>query len=115
MRSEGDRYFGQYHKRSQIHGNRPQNLGGCGSVDFNVTQQGYWNDEGKQRSLNAGYHGRIGRVNYSVSYPRTRSPDWDASCRVLHSPLSRPLVRVLSNFHLQTDRPSHTTQRCCTR
>lgn len=33
-----------------------------------MTQQDYWNVDGKENSLSAGYHGHIGRVNYSVAY-----------------------------------------------
>lgn len=33
-----------------------------------MTQQDYWNVDGKENSLSAGYHGHIGRVNYSIAY-----------------------------------------------
>lgn len=38
-----------------------------------MTQQDYWNVDGKENSLSAGYHGHIGRVNYSVAYTDEKS------------------------------------------
>lgn len=111
MRSDADSSYSQYHKRSQIQGNVTQQLGAWGSVYFNVTQQDYWNDEGKQRSLNAGYNGRIGRVNYSVAYTWTKSPEWDESDRLLSFSMSIPLGRVWSNYHLTTDQHGRTNQQ----
>ncbi|EJE9487844.1 outer membrane usher protein LpfC [Salmonella enterica] len=111
VRSDADSSYSQYHKRSQIQGNVTQQLGAWGSVYFNVTQQDYWNDEGKQRSLNAGYNGRIGRVNYSVAYTWTKSPEWDESDRLLSFSMSIPLGRVWSNYHLTTDQHGRTNQQ----
>ncbi len=86
MRSDADSSYSQYHKRSQIQGNVTQQLGAWGSVYFNVTQQDYWNDEGKQRSLNAGYNGRIGRVNYSVAYTGRKARSGMRAIVYCHSP-----------------------------
>ncbi|MFP1592409.1 fimbria/pilus outer membrane usher protein [Escherichia coli] len=63
VRSDADSDYCRYHKRSQIQGNITQQLGDYGSVYFNMTQQDYWNVDGKENSLSAGYHGHIGRVN----------------------------------------------------
>lgn len=68
VRSDADSDYRRYHKRSQIQGNITQQLGDYGSVYFNMTQQDYWNVDGKENSLSAGYHGHIGRVNYSIAY-----------------------------------------------
>ncbi|MEP8850848.1 outer membrane usher protein LpfC (plasmid) [Enterobacter hormaechei] len=111
VRSDADSSYSQYHKRSQIQGNVTQQLGTWGSVYFNVTQQDYWNDEGKQRSLNAGYNGRIGRVNYSIAYTWTKSPEWDESDRLLSFSMSIPLGRMWSNYHLTTDQHGRTNQQ----
>ena len=111
VRSDADSTYSQYHKRSQIQGNLTQQLGAYGSVYFNVTQQDYWNDQGKQRSLNAGYNGRIGRVNYSIAYTWTKSPEWDENDRLWSFSMSIPLGRVWSNYHLTTDQHGQTTQQ----
>lgn len=111
VRSDADSTYSQYHKRSQIQGNITQQLGTYGSIYFNATQQDYWNDQGKQRSVNAGYNGRIGRVSYSVAYTWTKSPEWDESDRLWSFSLSIPFGRVWSNYHLTSDQHGRTTQQ----
>lgn len=111
VRSDADSDYSKYHKRSQIQGNVTQQLGAYGSVYLNATQQDYWNEQGKQRSINAGYNGRIGRVNYSIAYSWTKSPEWDESDRLLSFSMSIPLGRMWSNYHLTTDQHGQTTQQ----
>lgn len=111
VRSEADSTYDRYHKRSQIQANVTQQLGSYGSVYFSANQQEYWGDEGKQRSVNAGYNGRIGRVSYSIAYTWTKSPEWDESDRLWSFSLSVPLGRVWSNYHLTTDQRGRTSQQ----
>lgn len=91
VRSDADSDYRRYHKRSQIQGNITQQLGDYGSVYFNMTQQDYWDVDGKENSLSAGYHGHIGRVNYSVAYTWTRSPEWEEDDRLWSFSVSIPL------------------------
>ncbi len=111
VRNDAGSDSANYHKRSQIQANVSQQMGSYGSVYVNATQQDYWNDEGKQRSINAGYNGRIGRVNYSVAYSWTKSHDGRESDRLWSFSLSVPLGRVWSNYHLTTDQHGRTLQQ----
>lgn len=111
VRSDAGSDSANYHKRSQIQANVSQQMGSYGSVYVNATQQDYWNDEGKQRSINAGYNGRIDRVNYSVAYSWTKSHDGHESDRLWSFSLSVPLGRVWSNYHLTTDQHGRTLQQ----
>ncbi|ECY8158493.1 fimbria/pilus outer membrane usher protein, partial [Salmonella enterica subsp. enterica serovar Typhi] len=51
------------------------------------------------------------RVNYSVAYTWTKSPEWDESDRLLSFSMSIPLGRVWSNYHLTTDQHGRTNQQ----
>ncbi|STI81979.1 Outer membrane usher protein lpfC precursor [Escherichia coli] len=64
-----------------------------------MTQQDYWNVDGKENSLSAGYHGHIGRVNYSVAYTWTRSPEWEEDDRLWSFSVSIPLGGVEQLSH----------------
>ncbi|HEB1299566.1 TPA: outer membrane usher protein LpfC [Escherichia albertii] len=111
VRSGADSDYSRYHKRSEIQGNLTQQLGAYGSVYFNMTQQDYWNNDGKQLSLSTGYNGRIGRVNYSLAYSWNKNPGWDGSDRLWSLNFSIPLGRAWSNYRLTTDQDGRTTQQ----
>ncbi len=111
VRSDADSDYRRYHKRSQIQGNITQQLGDYGSVYFNMTQQDYWNVDGKENSLSAGYHGHIGRVNYSVAYTWTRSPEWEEDDRLWSFSVSIPLGGAWSSYRMTTDQNGKTSQQ----
>lgn len=111
VRSDADSDYRRYHKRSQIQGNITQQLGDYGSVYFNMTQQDYWNVDGKENSLSAGYHGHIGRVNYSIAYTWTRSPEWDEDDRLWSFSLSIPLGGAWGSYRMTTDQNGKTSQQ----
>ncbi|HDR2892704.1 TPA: outer membrane usher protein LpfC [Enterobacter asburiae] len=111
VRSDADSDSSRYHKRSQIQGNVTQQLGAYGSVYFNMSQQDYWNVDGKQNSVSAGYNGHIGRVNYSIAYSWTRSPEWDNGDRLWSFNISVPLGRAWSSYRMTTDQDGRTSQQ----
>lgn len=111
VRSGADSDYSRYHKRSEIQGNLTQQLGTYGSVYFNMTQQDYWNDNGKRLSLSTGYNGRIGRVNYSIAYSWNKSPEWDENDQLWSFNISIPLGRAWSNYRVTTDQDGRTTQQ----
>lgn len=111
VRSGADSDYGRYHKRSEIQGNLTQQLGTYGSVYFNMTQQDYWNDDGKRLSLATGYNGRIGRVNYSIAYSWNKSPEWDENDQLWSFNVSIPFGRAWSNYRVTTDQDGRTTQQ----
>lgn len=111
VRSGADSDYSRYHKRSEIQGNLTQQLGAYGSLYFNMTQQDYWNDDGKQLSLSTGYNGRIGHVSYSIAYSWNKNPGWDESDRLWSLNLSIPLGQAWSSYRLTTDQNGRTTQQ----
>lgn len=76
-----------------------------------MTQQDYWNVDGKENSLSAGYHGHIGRVNYSVAYTWTRSPEWEEDDRLWSFSVSIPLGGAWSSYRMTTDQNGKTSQQ----
>ena len=76
-----------------------------------MTQQDYWNDDGKRLSLATGYNGRIGRVNYSIAYSWNKSPEWDENDQLWSFNVSIPFGRAWSNYRVTTDQDGRTTQQ----
>lgn len=111
VRSDTSSDINRYHKRSQIQGNLTQQLGDFGSAYANITQQDYWNVSGKQNSLSAGYNGHIGRVNYSIAYTWSQSPEWDEDDRLWSFNISVPLGRAWSSYNMTTDLHGKTSQQ----
>ncbi|MCZ5067707.1 fimbria/pilus outer membrane usher protein, partial [Escherichia coli] len=80
-------------------------------VYFNMTQQDYWNVDGKENSLSAGYHGHIGRGNYSVASTWTRRPEWEEDDRLWSFSVSIPLGGAWSSYRMTTDQNGKTSQQ----
>lgn len=110
-RSDADSNYARYHKRSQIQGSVSQQLEGIGSLYVSYTQQDYWNDQGKQRSVSAGFNGRWGPVNYGISYAWNQNPDYDNDDRLLSFNISYSFGRMWSNYRVTTDQDGHTRQQ----
>jgi len=111
VRAQADSDYARYHQRSQLQGNLTQQLGDYGSVFFNATLQDYWQDEGNQRTVSAGYNGRFSSVSWSVSYSYSRSPDYNDADQMLSLSFSLPLGRAWSSYRMTSDQDGRTSQQ----
>ncbi len=89
-------YFNLYdNKRQRIQVNISQRLGDIGALYLTGSRQTYWNRRGSSESLQAGFSGMVGTVNYSVSFNQTRNTGLSQTDRSLYLTLSVPLERWL--------------------
>lgn len=75
-----------------------------------MTQQDYWNVDGKENSLSAGYHGHIGRVNYSVAYTDEKSGMGRRRSLVVIQYFD-PSGGAWSSYRMTTDQNGKTSQQ----
>ncbi|WP_051711388.1 fimbria/pilus outer membrane usher protein [Andreprevotia chitinilytica] len=76
--------------RDRIETNISQNLGGAGAMYASFTQQGYWNQGGKDRTLQLGYSNSYKKIPYSLNLSFDRRADGSSS-RMISLNVSIPL------------------------
>jgi outer membrane usher protein len=90
-------YYNLYNsKRTQIQANISQQMGDFGSLYLSGSRQTYWNTGNDTTSLQTGYSGTAGAVNYSLSWGYSKVTNQPHSDRQLNLSLSVPLSAFTS-------------------
>ncbi|MBS1204905.1 MAG: fimbrial biosis outer rane usher protein [Proteobacteria bacterium] len=85
-------YYNLYtNKRSKIQASISQRVGELGSAYLSGIRQTYWNRSGSSDSLQAGFNGSLGKVNYGLSWSYNRGGELGTTERSLYLSLSVPL------------------------
>ncbi|OTA17304.1 outer membrane usher protein FimD [Xenorhabdus vietnamensis] len=87
--------FSRFNKRNRLQLQVNQTLGDFGSVSVTALQQDYWQQKGRERSLNAGYHISRQGVNYSLNYTYNLNPGSSKHEQMFALAISVPLDRWL--------------------
>nr|WP_154325209.1 fimbria/pilus outer membrane usher protein [Pantoea sp. 201603H] len=103
------RWRAQHNKRSRAQLNVNQSLGGYGSLYLSAYQQQYWGISGRENSLNFGYSGSAGAVNYTLNYAWSESPYYSQKDKVVSLAVQIPFDRFLptSWLNLSASNASH--------
>lgn len=99
----GDYFNIQNNKRSKVQIDLTQNLmgGEWGSLSFSGYQQDYWNEEGYERNLSAGYSTSWNGISWTLMYTYTESADTETdNNQQLALNVSIPLSRWLPNAYI---------------
>jgi len=94
-RPVSDWYNLKDNRRERMELNISQRTGGNGSLYFTGSRQTFWNARGASMSLQAGYNGSLGPVNYSLGYSESYSPAQHRTDRGMNLSLSVPLASLL--------------------
>lgn len=95
-RPGSDYYNLENNKRAKLHASISQQIGSVGSVYLSGVRQTYWNSA-ENDSLQAGFSGSVGRVNYSLSYSYAKGSSQPVSDRSIFLSMTMPLDSLLSN------------------
>lgn len=90
-RSYSDYYNLYNNKRAKIQATVSQRVGDNGSLFLTGVRQTYWNTSGQYDSLQAGYNGALGQVNYSLNYSYNKQAGLSTADNSLFLSLSVPL------------------------
>lgn len=94
-RPVSDWYDLKDNRRERMELNISQSTGGDGSLYFTGSRQTFWNTRGASTSLQAGYNGSLGPVNYSLGYIESYSPTQKRTDRGMNLSLSVPLESLV--------------------
>ncbi|MCK7453010.1 fimbria/pilus outer membrane usher protein [Enterobacter chengduensis] len=83
-------------RRSRLQVNVSQRLGDWGSAYMNTYQQDYWDMDGYERSVSAGFSSSWRDISWSLNYSFTRTPGADSDRQMAFS-VSIPFSRLLPN------------------
>ncbi|MCS3430462.1 fimbria/pilus outer membrane usher protein [Klebsiella sp. BIGb0407] len=94
-----------YNKKSRAQVTLNQNLLDYGSVYLSAYSQNYWNKNGSEKNIIAGYNGYAGKVSYGLNYSYISSPNERSSDHLLAMNFSLPFdafdspSRITSSFN----------------
>lgn len=89
-------YYSLYNnRRGRLQANISQRLGSLGSLYLTGVRESYWNTSGVTESLQTGFSGRLGKVNYSLTYSLNRNAGISGTDRATFLSLSVPLSSLL--------------------
>ncbi|KOY63176.1 fimbrial assembly protein [Photorhabdus heterorhabditis] len=95
-------------KRSKLQLHVNQSLGNLGSLYLSAFQQNYWQQNGYERSINAGYSISYNNINYSLNYTYNQLPDTNKNEQLFSFSIQVPLDRWLKNswayYNLNTNK-----------
>ncbi|MBV8042858.1 fimbria/pilus outer membrane usher protein [Pluralibacter sp.] len=101
-------------RRSRLQVNLSQSLGNLGSAYLNAYQQDYWDMNGHERSVSAGFSSSWRDISWSVSYGLTRTPDADDDRQIAFSvniPLSHWLANSWATYSVNTSSGGYTSHQ----
>ena len=105
------RYRRSNNRRSRIQVNLNQALADWGSIYFNAWQQDYWDLDGQERNLSAGYSTSWLGMSWSFNYSQTQTPNSDTDRQLslnLSIPLNQWLPDTSANYSMNSA-PHNTT------
>lgn len=90
-------YYNLYNnKRARVQASVSQRAGDLGSLYLSGIRQSYWNTPGYSDSLQAGFNGAAGQVNYSLTYSYSRQIGQSGTDKSVFLSLSMPLDALFS-------------------
>lgn len=101
-------------RRSRLQVNVSQRMMDWGSAYINAYQQDYWNLEGQERSVSAGFSSSWQDISWTLGYTLTLTPNSDTDRQVSFSvniPLSRWLPDSWASYSVNTDNSGYTSHR----
>lgn len=85
-------YYNLYNnKRSKVQVSISQRAGDLGAVYLSGVRQNYWNTPGHSDSLQAGFNGAVGKINYGMTYSYSRQTGQPGADKSVFLSLSMPL------------------------
>ncbi|MEW7314496.1 fimbria/pilus outer membrane usher protein [Buttiauxella gaviniae] len=113
--SDVDDFDFNSHKRSQIEGSINQSLPeGWGSFYFSASVQDYWQDSGKQQTLQWGYNNNWLGATYSITYSNNYTPDEPSDQQVAFNisiPLDRWVKGAWATYSVNHGSDGHVSQQ----
>lgn len=91
-----------FNKRSRFQANLSQTLGGYGSVYVNAYQQDFWGQQGREKTINAGYNSSWRTITYGLNYSYNDMPSKMAANQLFSLNMSVPLDMLLPNSYVNT-------------
>jgi len=102
-------YYNLYNnKRARIQASVSQQAGVLGSLYLSGIRQSYWNAPGTSKTLQTGFNGAAGQVNYSLTYNYSRQTGQSDTDKSVYLSLSLPL-HVLFGGGGETSRAVYAT------
>lgn len=83
-------------KRAKVQASVSQRAGDLGSLYLSGVRQNYWNTPGHTDSLQAGFNGVAGKVNYGLTYSYSRQVGQSGTDKSVFLSLSMPLDALFS-------------------
>ncbi|QUG77044.1 fimbrial biogenesis usher protein [Erwinia sp. E602] len=85
-------YYNLYNtKRAKVQASVSQRVANLGSLYLSGVRQSYWNTRGYSDSLQAGFNGMAGRINYGLTWSYSRQSGQPAADKSVFLSLSMPL------------------------
>ncbi|XGI80456.1 fimbria/pilus outer membrane usher protein [Enterobacter hormaechei] len=104
----GDYYNLYNNKRAKLQATVSQRVGDFGSLYLSGIRQTYWNTQRTSDSLQAGFNGVMGKVNYGITYNYSRQFSQDNFDKSLFASLSIPLDMLFGSAN-KSGRPVYAT------
>ncbi|EPF2244394.1 fimbria/pilus outer membrane usher protein [Citrobacter werkmanii] len=101
-------------RRSRLQINVSQRMMDWGSAYINAYQQDYWNLEGEERSVSAGFSSSWQDISWTLGYILTLTPNSDTDRQVSFSvniPLSHWLPDSWASYSVNTDNSGYSSHR----
>lgn len=105
-----------YNKRQRLQLDLSQSIGSYGSFFISGYQQDYWQEDGYERTLSAGWNGNIDGISYSVTwsysdYPESTQPADQQLAFNIQVPLSRFMPNAWASYSVNTAKHGDTRQQ----
>ncbi len=105
-----------YNKRQRLQLDLSQSIGSYGSFFISGYQQDYWQEDGYERTLSAGWNGNIDGISYSVTwsysdYPDSTQPADQQLAFNIQVPLSRFMPNAWASYSVNTAKHGDTRQQ----
>ncbi|MDC9615280.1 fimbrial biogenesis outer membrane usher protein [Xenorhabdus khoisanae] len=109
------RLFERFNPRSKLQLQFNQTLGNFGEIYVMALQQDYWQQNGRERSLNAAYHVSHQGINYGLNYSYNLRPYADEYDQIfafsIHVPFDRWLKNSWANYSVNLNRNDRVSQQ----
>ncbi|EAT6372242.1 fimbrial biogenesis outer membrane usher protein, partial [Salmonella enterica] len=114
LRQESDE--GLYNKRQRFQLNLTQSVGRYGSFFVSGYQQDYWNKDGYERTLSAGWNGNADGISYGITYsysdyPESMQPADQQLALNIQVPLSHFIPNAWASYSVNTAKHGDTRQQ----